>query len=266
MSGTHELLSFSGAGVQGVRLTRKRQVIKGVPRIASTHEKQAYWLFENLTVEVAAGDILAVVSKDAGRSGAALRAWAGLLPLDAGTLQAPQPTILITPPPTRWVRELSVEQGVWMLAGTYGLDDAQIEQMMPAVIKTAQLNSVLHEPIEEQGKHLRSQIAFAIGVHAPVPVVMFDHTASVGSPAFRSLCPQLLTGLGEQGKAVVLTTTRPQVVLDAATRGLILRPRRGDQVDVTEAAEFLVRSRAKGRKRARELFDDEDDSDSGLDF
>lgn len=261
------LASFSDAGVQGVRLTRKKQVIKGVPRIAATHEKEAYWLFEHLSVDVGGEEVLAMVTKDPDRTSAALRAWAGLLPLDAGQMRKPASSVLILPPPVRWVRELSVEQTIRMLAGMYGLDDAQVEQIVPAVAKTAQVASVMHQPLDDQAKHVRAQIAFAIGVHAPVAVVMFDQMATVGGPAFRQMCPQLLADVKASDKAVIFTTTRPQAVLDSATRGLIVRPRRSEAVDVTGAAEFLVRSRAKGRKQARRsLFEDEDEGESGLDF
>ena len=43
--------TFAGAGMQGVRLTRKKQFIKGVPRMTSTHAKENYWLFRNLNAQ-----------------------------------------------------------------------------------------------------------------------------------------------------------------------------------------------------------------------
>ena len=47
------LASFSGAGLQGVRFTKKKQIIKGVPRIAGTHTKESYWMFRQLSVDLA---------------------------------------------------------------------------------------------------------------------------------------------------------------------------------------------------------------------
>ena len=54
------LASFQGAGVQGVRLTKKKRIIKGVPRVAGTHAKESYWIFQGLTVDLQAGDGLAL--------------------------------------------------------------------------------------------------------------------------------------------------------------------------------------------------------------
>lgn len=258
-------IGFSQAGVQGVRKTRKRQMIKGVPRIAGTHDKESYWLFENLTAEATEGDVLALVSKDPDRTSAALRIWAGLMPLDAGEVTLPPRSVLIASPPARWVRELSVEQSIRMLAGTYGLTDDEIEQIVPAVARTAQVSGHLNQPIEDEHRHLRGQIAFAIGINAPVPVVLFDQTVGVGTPAFRGLGPQLIGSLKGDGKIVAFTTTRPQAILDSATKGLIVRPKRADFVDVDQAAQFLSRVRTKNRKQIRrELFDEDDDG--GLEF
>ena len=111
----------------------------------------------------------------------------------------------------------------------------------------------------------RAQIAFAIGVHAPTDLVLFDYTAFVGNHDFRPLCLDHIRTMRESGKAVVLATAKPQVVLETATHGIILRARRCEQVGVAQAAEFLISDRVKNRRKARRRAQ-EDDEDGGLDF
>lgn len=253
------------AGVQGIRMARKRRVIKGVPRLASTHTKELYWLFQDLTMDVAAGDALMMVSRDFDRTAALMRVWAGLLPLDVGEVQRPARSLLLSAPQQRWLRELSVEQSIRMLAGTYGLTDDEVEQVVGPAAKTAQVDSLMHWPLEDLGRGHRGQIAFAVAVNAPVPLVMFDHTALVGSREFRPLCLDHLKRMRDSGKAVVIATVKPQLVLEVGTRALIMRPKRSAEVTVAEAAEFLIKDKVKGRKKARRRAHEEDD-DSGLDF
>lgn len=260
------LATFSGAGLQGVRFMRKKQIIKGVPRIAGTHTKEAYWVFRQLSVELAAGDALVMVSRDPDRTSAALRVWANLLPLDEGDVVRPARSLLVTSPQPRWVRELSVEQTIRMLAGLYGLTDDETETVVGPAAKTAQVESVLHWPMENLGKGSRDQIAFAVAVQAPVDVVMFDHTGLVGSPEFRPLCAGHLKSLRESGKGVVIVTAKPQVALETGTGAVIVRGKRADVVTVAEAAEFLIRDRVKGRRKARRRAREEDDDDGGLGF
>ena len=257
--------SFQKAGVRSVRMVRKRRVIKGVPRLAGTSTKEAFWLFEDLTTDVAEGEALIMVSRDPDRTSAAMRVWAGVLPLDAGGYQRPDRSLLASSPQSRWLRELSVEQSIRMLAGTYGLSDDDVEQVVGPAAKTAQVDSMMHWPLEDLGRGSRSQLAFAVAVNAPVPLVMFDHTALVGSPEFRPLCVEHLKALRDSGKAVVIATVKPQLVLEVGTRALIARPKRSAEVSVAEAAEFLIKDKVKGRKKARRRAH-EDDDDSGLDF
>jgi ABC-type polysaccharide/polyol phosphate transport system ATPase subunit len=162
------------------------------------------------------------------------------------------------------VRELSVRQTIRIVAGTYGLTDAEVEQIVPLVARTAQVDSMLNWPIENVQKGVRAQIAFAIGVHAPMDLVMFDYTAYVGNHDYRPLCANHLRAMREAGKAVVVATDKPQFVLEAATDGVIVRGKRSDQVSVAEAAEFLIKARVKGRKKARRRVEEEDDD--GQDF
>jgi ABC-type polysaccharide/polyol phosphate transport system ATPase subunit len=259
------IATFTSAGVQGVRLSRKKQIIKGVPRIAGTHTKQTYWLFRDLNAEIGPGQVVAMLSRDPERSAAAMRVWAGLLPLDEGGFTAPARATLVSSPQGRWVRELSVEQTIRVVAGIYGMNDREVDQIVPAVARTAHVDSMLHWPIENLQKGYRAQIAFAIGVHAPTDLVMFDYTAFVGNRDFRPLCLDLLRAMRDAGKAVVVATDKPQLVLEAATDGLIVRGKRSQRVSVAEAAEFLIKDRVKGRRKARRRAE-EDDDDGGLDF
>lgn len=257
--------SFTDAGVQGVRMTKKKRVIKGVPRVASTHAKEAYWVFQGLTADVSPGEVLVLVSRDLDRSTGALRAWAGLLPLDAGQMQRPQRSLLLSSPQNRWVRELSVEQTIRMLAGTYGLSDHEVEDLVAPAARMAQVESMMHWPLVELEKGFRDQIAFAVAVNAPVDMVMFDQTAWVGTRDFRPLCIDQVKALRDAGKAVAVATIRPNVVLEVGSKAVILKGKRSQQVSVAEAAEFLIRDRVKGRKKARRRAQEEDD-DSGMEF
>ncbi len=182
------LAGFSHAGMQGVRLRKKKQIIKGVPRMMGSHNRESYWVFRELTTQISAGESLLLVSRDPVRTNAIMRVLAGMLPLDEGEVQRPARSLLLVTPPNRWVRELSVEQTIRMLAGIYGLTDAEIERMVEPVAKTALVDGLMHRRVEDLGKQIRDQIAFAVAVHAPVPMVMFDHTASIGTRPFRESC------------------------------------------------------------------------------
>jgi ABC-type polysaccharide/polyol phosphate transport system ATPase subunit len=259
------LASFTDAGLEGFRLKKKQQIIKGVPRMTATHERESYWVFRGLTTTLDAGEALVLVSRDPARTNAALRVWANLLPVDVGQVQRPQRGLLVSAPQSRWVRELSVEQSIRMIAGIYGVPDNAIDALVAPVASTADVESVLHRPLEDFSKKLRYQIAFAVAIHADSDVVMFDHTTVVGSGDFRKQCLDRALAMRDGGKGLVVTTTKPQIALHLGTKAVILRGKRADQVGVAEAAEFLIRDKVKGRKRSRRREEDDDD-DSGIGF
>src|SRR5690606_34258156 len=120
-------------------------------------------------------------------------------------------------------------------------------------------------PLEEFGKPVRDQIAFAIALHAPVPVVLFDHTATMGGGDFRASCLDRLVELRDAGKALVIATDRPKVALQVGTGAVIVRGKRADPVSVVDAAEFLLRDKGKGHKKRRSR-DEDDEDEGGLEF
>ncbi|MCB0898264.1 MAG: hypothetical protein H6526_02620 [Actinobacteria bacterium] len=259
------LAGLTDAGVQGIRLTKKKQVIKGVPRVTSTHEREAYWVFQGLTAHVDAGQALVLVSRDPVRPNAVLRVLAGMLPLDTGAASLPDASLLLSSPQPRWVRELSVEQTIRLLAGIYGFSDAEVEDLVQPVARTAEVEGLLHRPLDDYGKPVRDQIAFAIAMHAPVPVLLFDHTATMGGGEFRAACLDRLVELRDSGKALVIATDKPKVALQVGTSAVIVRGKRADQVSVVDAAEFLLRDKGKGHKKRRSRQEDDED-EGGLDF
>ena len=127
--------SFTDAGMEGVRLTKKKRIIKGMPRMMGAQDREAYWVFQGLTAGVEAGQALMLVSRDPVRTNAVLRVLAGLLPLDQGSVQRPQRSLLLVAPQGRWLRELSVEQTIRLLAGIYGLLDNEIEALVDYCIE-----------------------------------------------------------------------------------------------------------------------------------
>ncbi len=253
------LATFSHAGVEGTRLRKKKQIIKGVPRMMGSHDRTSYWVFRELSVEVGPGEALVMVSRNPVRTNAAARAWAGLLPIDQGEITRAPSVLLLASPQPRWVRELSVEQTIRMLAGIYGLRDAQIEQMVRPVARTAMVEGLLHRPIEDLGKQIRDQIAFGVARHAPVSMIIFDHTATMGTRPFRETCLDQVIALRDSGKAVVVVTDKPRVALHVGTSAVIVKGRKSQQVSVAEAAEFLERNRVRGPKKSPGRFEDEED-------
>ncbi len=258
------LAAFTDAGMEGVRLRKKKRIIKGVPRMMGSHEREVYWVFQGLRAEVDPGQALVLVSRDPVRTSAALRVMAGILPVDTGSVQRPDRSLLLVSPQGRWLRELSVEQTIRLLAGTYGLYDDEIEQMVVPVARMAAVDSMLHLPLADLSRKYAGQIAFAIAMHAPVPLVMFDHTATLGTAEFRHTCPDRLVALRDAGKALIIATDKPKVALQVGTDAVILRGKRCDPVSVVDAAEFLLRGPGKTRKRPQR--NQEEDDDEGLDF
>ncbi len=63
---------------------------------------------------------------------------------------------------------------------------------------------------------------------------------------------------------MVVATAKPQIALHVASRAVIVKGKRSREVSVSEAAEFLVRERVRGQKKAQRH--EEDEEDDGLGF
>jgi ABC-2 type transport system ATP-binding protein len=170
---------------------------------------------QDVSFEVAAGTVAAVVGGDGAGKTSLLRALAGTVRPAAGTVRRPPERRLgyVSAGPGVWA-DLTVDENLRFAGRAYGLDQAELDRRVGALLERTGLAEARDRLAGQLSGGMRQKLALAMAVaHEPDLLILDEPTTGV-DPVSRAELWRLLAGAAAGGAAVVVATT----YLDEAER------------------------------------------------
>ena len=170
---------------------------------------------EDVTFEVAAGTVAAVVGGDGAGKTSLLRALAGTVRPAAGTVRRPDERRLgyVSAGPGVWT-DLTVDENLRFTGRAYGLDGAGLDRRIGELLERTGLAGARDRLAGRLSGGMRQKLALAMAVaHEPDLLILDEPTTGV-DPVSRAELWRLLAAAAAGGAAVVVATT----YLDEAER------------------------------------------------
>ena len=170
---------------------------------------------DDVTVEVPAGSVVAVVGGDGAGKSTLLRALAGEVALDAGQVEGPPRERLGYLPASAgsWAA-LTVTQNIDFVAGIYGLARDKLPARRAELLNRASLTPAAGRLAEQLSGGMRRKLGFVMAVvHQPALLILDEPSTGV-DPVSRIDLWRLASEAAASGAAVLMSTT----YLDEAER------------------------------------------------
>jgi ABC-2 type transport system ATP-binding protein len=170
---------------------------------------------DEVTFEVAAGSVAAVVGGDGAGKTTLLRALAGTVRPAAGTVRRPPERRLgyVSAGPGVWT-DLTVDENLSFSGRAYGLDADELERRVGGLLERTGLAEARARLAGQLSGGMRQKLALAMAVaHEPELLILDEPTTGV-DPLSRAELWRLLAAAAAGGAAVVVATT----YLDEAER------------------------------------------------
>jgi ABC-2 type transport system ATP-binding protein len=170
---------------------------------------------DDVTVEVPAGSVVAVVGGDGAGKSTLLRALAGEVALDAGLVEAPPRQRLGYLPASSgsWAA-LTVTQNIDFVAGIYGLAGDELAARRAELLNRASLTPAAGRLAAQLSGGMRRKLGFIMAiVHQPALLILDEPSTGV-DPVSRIDLWRLASEAAAAGAAVLMSTT----YLDEAER------------------------------------------------
>jgi ABC-2 type transport system ATP-binding protein len=177
---------------------------------------------ENVSFEVAPGEIFALLGPNGAGKTTTLRMLAGLIRPTAGAVEREGRVGFLTEAPGLWDR-LSVRQNLTVYARLHSLPDPR--EAVDEALATFDLAGRADDPAATLSKGLRQRVAVARTLlHHPQIVLLDEPTSGLDPESARDL-RELILRLREQGRAILLSTHNLDEVERVADRVAVLRTR-----------------------------------------
>jgi len=170
---------------------------------------------DDVTVEVPAGSVVAVVGGDGAGKSTLLRALVGEVALDAGQVEAPPRQHLGYLPASAgsWAA-LTVTQNIDFVAGIYGLAGDELAARRAKLLDRASLTPAAGRLAAQLSGGMRRKLGFVMAiVHQPALLVLDEPSTGI-DPVSRIDLWRLASEAAASGAAVLMSTT----YLDEAER------------------------------------------------
>ncbi len=170
---------------------------------------------DDVSLDVAAGAVTAVIGGDGAGKTTLLRALAGVAQPTSGTVRSPaRRRIGYVAGASGLYDDLSVAENVAFVAGAYGVRGAELEGRLAELLERTGLDGLGDRLAGRLSGGMRQKLAFALALlHQPELLILDEPTTGV-DPVSRAELWRLIAGAAAGGAGVVVSTT----YLDEATR------------------------------------------------
>ena len=197
----------------------------------------------DVSLEVAAGEALAVLGPNGAGKTTLLKVLYGVLKPDAGTVRIRGRAGALLELGTAFEPVLSGRENVLVAAAVAGLSPAEASAALGRIIDFSELDEAIDMPVRTYSSGMLARLGFSVAAHLHPDVLLIDEVLAVGDFRFQRKCVEHIRGFLRGGGALILVTHNAFLAQTVCDRGIVLYE--GDCVfsgDVVEAvARYLWR-------------------------
>ena len=228
--------------------------------VGLTKRYQTLEALKDFTLEVAPGEIVALVGPNGAGKTTALKLLVGLLAPSSGEawigghhvirqpLEAKRLLAFLPDQPFLY-EQLTVAETLGFIAGMYQLPPAILQERAATLLELFGLTDRLHQRVGQLSYGTKSRLALVISLlHEPRALILDEPFFGLDPPTLR-LVKQLLVTQAQEGMAILLSTHQLTIVEDLAHRIVII-----SQGHIVAMGTWEELKRLHGDRRLEELF------------
>jgi len=144
-----------------------------------------FWALRHVSFAVERGETVGIIGRNGSGKSTLLRVIAGIYPPDEGKVSVGGEVSTLFSLGTGFNAELSGRDNIYLDGIMIGLTKEQIDGIIDAIIKFAELGDFIDMPVRIYSSGMRSRLGFAIAMHSDKDIMLIDEIMSAGDAAFR---------------------------------------------------------------------------------
>jgi lipopolysaccharide transport system ATP-binding protein len=221
---------------------RVAQVIDRL-RGRSPEPARVHWALREVSLDVAAGEILGVIGNNGAGKSTLLKLLNGITRPSEGRVRLRGRVGAMLEVGAGFHRELTGRENVFLYGAILGMTRAEIRSKFDAIVAFAGVERFLETPVKRYSSGMYVRLAFAVAAHLDADILLIDEVLSVGDAAFQARACARVLELTRAGRAIVMISHHLATVGRLADRVVWLEAGRirriGDPAPVVE--EYLDR-------------------------
>lgn len=210
-----------------------------------------FWPIRHVSLTVREGEIIAVIGANGAGKSTLLRVAAGILTPDEGSFEAHRRISPLLTLGAGFRPDLSGRENLMLGGLVAGVDESLIRERADEIIRFAELEQFIDQPIRSYSSGMQARLGFAVAVHLDPEILVVDEVLGVGDVAFRERAEQQMNALMGRASAILIATHSMPLVRRLCSRAFWIDGGRvraeGDPEEVTGA--YLHHRRGGGSEQ-----------------
>jgi len=190
------------------------------------HQEQVeeFWALRDVSLRIGRGESIGLIGRNGSGKSTFLKLIAAIHQPTSGRLLVERGTRIGTMIElgVGFHPELTGTENVGLNAAIYGLSQAEIERLYPAIVKYSGLEHFMDVPLKNYSSGMHMRLGFAIAANLDPDLLLLDEVFAVGDLDFQRQCIHTLQTFQSQGKTIVFVSHSPEAIRSICRRVCVL--------------------------------------------
>lgn len=187
----------------------------------SYKEKKAV---NNVSFDIKKGESVALFGKNGAGKSTILKLITGVTFPTEGEIQVNGRVSALLELTSGFDPEFTGRENIYLKGQILGIKDKEIQKLEPEIIKFAELDDYIDQPVRTYSSGMKARLGFSINANINPEILIIDEALSVGDEEFRRKCVKKVNDITSQKDVTLLFVTHSTAVAkDFCKRGIVMK-------------------------------------------
>lgn len=199
-----------------------------------------------VSFEIYPGECFTILGHNGSGKTTLLSILSGITLPTGGTVSVPTRVLPLLSVGSAFHQDLNGHENARLFGSFLGLSRAEIMQAMPDLVAFSGLDDQhMETPVKRFSEGMKARLAFAIALHFPADLYIFDEVLTFTDDEFKAACVREISRLVADGKAVIFVSHELDLVRSLCQRGMWLEDGQVRRIgEIDELTDLYIESRA----------------------
>lgn len=180
------------------------------------------WALRDINLDIRSGETVGIVGANGAGKSTLMKVLAGIIRPDVGTRDCRSRLLMLLSLRVGFMTHLTGRENAIMSGLLLGMSRREIRQCMGAIIKYAELEESIDQPVWTYSAGMRARLGFAVACQVQPDVLLVDEVLGVGDMAFRKKSMDTMQAMIDSDKTVIIVSHQEDMLRKLCSRVLWL--------------------------------------------
>lgn len=178
----------------------------------------------NISFEINRGEAVAIFGKNGAGKSTVLKMITGVTFPTTGKIEVKGRVSALLELTSGFDSEFTGRENIYLKGRILGLKEKEIKKLEPRIVKFAELEEYIDQPVRTYSSGMKARLGFSINVNIEPEILIVDEALSVGDEEFKKKCRKKINEIVEKDNVTLLFVTHStSVAKEFCNRGIVMR-------------------------------------------